>query len=157
MANFYGSGRSNYVRVKDLELFSRVASTVFCAEVVGENPDDTVAESDRIALLANSEIGHLEEWFNPDDPNILDLFKDYPELENYREDEERIDSIRFIADSLQDGEVFVYTSAGNEKLRYVSGESWAVNSKGALLFVSINDIYRKVKEVWGTEPTRAEY
>ena len=46
--------------------------------------------------------------------------------------------------------------AGAEGLRGVLGKAVAIHSDGRVLTIDLNDIYGRVKETWGVEPTLAE-
>jgi hypothetical protein len=128
MANWYGSGRSNYVRIKDREAFLRWADSLPDVEVVDK--DDT------FALLATGE--GCWPSFRGDDKEELDLATE-------------------IAAHLAEGEVFIFQEVGAEKLRYLTGWAKAVNSSGETLEVSIDDIYTLVRERWNCIPTEAQY
>lgn len=135
MANWYGSARSNYVRVKDREKFLDWAQSL---------PDVEVVEQEgTFALLARGEYGGWPSFRSRDD----------------REDQEdeAIDLAAEIAIHLAPDEVCIFQEVGAEKLRYLSGSALAVNSAGETLQISINDIYALVYECWNLSPSEASY
>jgi hypothetical protein len=135
MANWHGSARSNYVRVKDREMFMDWAQSL---------PDVEVVEQEgAFALLAISEDGG---W-----PS----FRSRQDQED--QEDEAIDLAAEIADHLAPGEVCIFQQVGAEKLRYLSGSSLAVNGTGETLQISIDDIYTLVRERWNLDPREATY
>jgi hypothetical protein len=131
MANWIGSARSNYVRVKDREMFLSWAESL---------PDVEVVEQDgRFALLANGDEGSWPSFRNLEDPN------------------EEINLPAEMAAHLADDEVCVLQEVGADKLRYLSGWAVAVNGAGEILRVSIDDIYTLVRERWNLIPSEAQY
>jgi hypothetical protein len=131
MANWIGSARSNYVRVKDREMFLAWAESLPEVEVV--------EHEDSFALLAISDDGAWPSWRDPDDPH-----------------EEGVDLAAEMATHLAEGEVFIFQEVGAEKLRYLSGWATAVNAAGETLHVSIDDIYTLVRERWNRIPSGAQ-
>ncbi len=128
MANYYGSCRTNYFRVKDEEAFK-----AWVEELPGVV---AVEEGGRFALL--EEYG--EGWHEAGEKYDYD-----------------VDVIDDVIPHLAPGEVAVFQEVGAEKLRYLVGYSVAVNDKGEKLWVDIEDIYKKVEAAgWGT-PTRVAY
>jgi hypothetical protein len=132
MANWIGSARSNYVRVKDREMFLAWAESL---------PDVEVVERDgRFALLAIGDEGGWPSLRICEDP-----------------DEEEINLPAEIATHLVEGEVFIFQEVGAEHLRYLSGWARAVNSAGETLEVSIDDIYTLVRQRWNLIPSEAQH
>jgi hypothetical protein len=135
MANWNGSARSNYVRVKDRETFLDWAQSL---------PDVEVVEQEgTFALLATGEDGGWPSFRSRDDRED--------------QDDEAIDLAAEIANHLAPGEVCIFQQVGAEKLRYLSGSALAVSSAGETLQVSIDDIYTLVRERWNLSPSLAEY
>jgi len=56
-----------------------------------------------------------------------------------------------IAQHLLPGEVVVFQSIGNEKLRYLGGNSVAVNSDGEQVWVHLSDIYAAAAKKFGID------
>lgn len=131
MANYYGSARTNYFRVKNEKAFvawaeKRELKVVVNPERVGE-----------FVLLPMSEDGSFPSY---------DL-----------EAEAEIDFVQELAAQLAKDSVAVIVEAGAEKLPYLVGRATAVNAKGEVVEVSLNDIYQLATEGFGIEPTRVEY
>jgi hypothetical protein len=135
MANWYGSARSNYVRVKDRETFMDWAQSL---------PDVEIVEQEgTFALLATGECGGWPSFRSRDD----------------REDQEDepIDLAAEIAIHLAPGGVCIFQEVGAVKLRYLSGSALAVNCAGETLQISIDDIYALVHDRWNLSPSEAKY
>jgi hypothetical protein len=133
MANWNGSARSNYVRVKDRRTFMVWALSL---------PDVEVVEQEgAFALLVTGEDGGWPSFRSCDD----------------REEDEAIDLAAEMANHLAPGEVCIFQQVGAEKLRYLSGSALAVNSAGETLQISIDDIYTLVRERWNLTPSPAKY
>lgn len=137
MANWYGSARSNYFRVQDEEAFLSWVNGLPGIEAKQEEKNG----SKHFVLLEENGEG----W-----PSFS-----YDE----RSDEDtEIDVAAELAGHLAEGEVAILQEVGAEKLRYLTGYSIAVNHKGEQLWVSINDIYQKVKDAgWGNDVEEAAY
>jgi hypothetical protein len=136
MANYASSIRSNYFKVKDLEIFRRVIESFGSVDLQGTWKDD----GDYVTLIGNE---YSDGW-----PEILD------------DEGNEISIIDEVATHLQEGQVAVFLEIGQEKMRYFVGHAIAINSKGERQEVSINDIYQlaeELKTVESVEVTRAEY
>jgi hypothetical protein len=137
MANYYEHSRSNYVQVKDLEEFKKMAAK-YGAEVV---PKDTYKPDETYFALLWGENG----------------FQEYPYDEDTGEDLEG-DFYTEVAGHLQENSVLVVMGAGHEKLRYVLGWASAVDCTGKTVHVNIDAIYTLAeKRFKGKEVTAAEY
>ncbi len=132
MANWYGSARSKYVRVKDREAFKAWAATL---------PDVVVVEKqDTFALLVDrSDSGG------------------WPSLRWINDETIELDIATEVVPHLAPGEVFIYCECGAEKLRYLTGWATAVKDTGETLHISIDDIYSLVQKRWRRVPTLAMY
>ena len=135
MANFNGTARSNYFKVKDEDAF-----------------DEWV---NRMPNLVHIESNGLHGVYS-DDPDT----GCFP-TNGY--DEETDEDVEYgigagIKEHLADGEVCVLMEAGAEKVRYISG--WAVafdNTDKPSTRVSLNDIYDLAKAAFGVTPTDCSY
>lgn len=132
MANWYGMSRTNYFRVKDESAFYEWAETLD-AEVIND-------DEGRFGLLGNDEGYFPSSRWDEESGEYADV--DFPTE---------------LIDHLEDGEVVVFITVGNEKSRYGTGVADAYNSQGWVGGVSIDDIYDLVAQKTGTKPTRAEY
>lgn len=143
MANFYGTARSNYVRVKDEAAFRKWADDLLCpaVEVIeGTGEEEGLlglaeAEGDGTAPSARVAVGD-------DGPYDID-----------------IDFFSEVAEHLADNEVFVWIEAGAEKLRYISGNAVAVHSDGRTVTLGLSEIYDRARAEFGEDAhmTAAEY
>jgi len=134
MSNWYGTARSNYVRVKDTEAFRAWVGTL---------PDVDLAEKEGAFALFVGRDSDTGAW---------------PSVRSGPDDrEEDIDIDAEIAKHLAPGEVFIYCECGAEKLRYLTGWATAVNEVGDTLHISIDDIYALVKQRWNRTPPIAAY
>ncbi len=133
MANYYGNGRSNYVKVKDKENFKEMCSLYGLlywenGDLVGCGANDDGGEPN--TELYDRETGNATEL-----PDFIS--QAVPEL-------------------LEEGQVFIWMHNGAEKLRYLVGYTIAVNSKGEYQKIDLGDIYDKAKEL-GDDFTTCEY
>jgi hypothetical protein len=132
MANWYGTARSNYFRVKDEQAF-RAAFANLEVEIA------TDAEG-RFALLCGTELGSWPSWIPGDD----------------NESDTEIDVFEMVAEHLVDGDVAVLMEVGAEKMRYVTGYAVAVNSRNDQRVVSLDSIYTVALEL-GENVSQAAY
>lgn len=140
MANWYGSARSNYFKVKDPEAF-KAAMKPLEVEVWEGSDRGTLGDATGMFALGGAD--------------------EYGGWPSSRWDEEADDSVEIylqdiIAEHLADGEVAVLVEVGAEKLRYLTGSAVAFNNKGEERRVSIDDIFTLAKEL-GPNITAAAY
>ena len=135
MANWYGTSRTNYFKVKDREAFNTWVSTLGGDLYVFEG------EAGRVGLGANTADGSWPTSCFDDETN------DYVD----------IDFVFELAEHLVENEVAIIMVSGAEKLRYITGYAVAIRSDGRELQINLDDIYELVNHKWGVEPTRAEY
>lgn len=132
MANWYGTARSNYFHVKDNAAFLIWADAC--------NLDSFQDKEGRYAIAALSDQGWPSSYI---DEHGEDFDLDLP-ME--------------LATHLADGEVAILMEVGNEKLRYLTGYAVAVNSKGDIISVGLDEIYKKAATAFNNHDiTRAEY
>lgn len=134
MADWFGTSRSNYFRVKDPAQFEEEMATFSGLDV-------RQTKEGYYALFGD------------------DGYGGWPSASYNEEtgDESDFDIVEIVSRHLAEGEVAVFMSAGAEKLRYISGYSEAVDHTGKRVFVSLNDIYEKAEEAFGVRPSSAEY
>lgn len=135
MANWVGTSRSNYFRVKDEDAFLKFADATGAEVFIGDQNRYAVAATD--------------DGFWP-----ASIYKQY---EDGTDEYVDIDFVSELAPHLADGEVAVLMTAGAEKLRYVTGYAIAIKNDGSRMSVDINNIYDMVRQTWGIDPSRAEY
>lgn len=140
MANYYGSGRTNYFRVKDFDAFEQLISDFSTVESHRK-------EDGSVCLLVVDDDG--------DGSFPSYVYND--ESEEYVD----IDFFALVAEHLADDEVAIFQHVGAEKLRYLEGYSVAVTNDDTgdpqFLYVGIGDIYKRVADEWNLNPTRATY
>jgi hypothetical protein len=132
MANWYGTCRSNYFRVKDEAAFLEWIAD-FEATVIRD-------DDDKVGFISNDEYGGVpRNW--PDD------------------DEEPISILEGIAEHLAENHVCVILEAGAEKARYVTGQAIAIAWTGERTEIQLGDIYAQAQEEFGgdAEITEAIY
>jgi hypothetical protein len=130
MANWYGSSRSNYFRVKDCDAFLQWV------------------ERRGLALFENSEDAALFAIHSGDSTDAGSWPSYDPETDT------EIDLVAELAQHLPKGEVAVLMEIGAEKLRYLTGIAIAVNHKGRAAVVSLDDVYRKAARTFRVPENR---
>lgn len=115
MANFYGTGRSNYVRVKDIAA-AQESLKPFELEV-HVHPMQTDA-----LMVSNQDSGSLDlnGWSESGEELLMD-WGDWCE------------------EHLLEGQILVLNTTGAEKLRYISGYAAAYNHKGECAYVNLDE------------------
>ena len=132
MANYYGTARTNYFKVKDLEAF-KTAISALSSEL------ELVEAESGVAVLSNGESG-------------------WPYLQGPDDDELSIREV--ITPHLQPGSIVVLMESGAENLRYVNGVAVEFDHTGKSVSVNLEEIYSKAARAFGaltSDITRAEY
>jgi hypothetical protein len=124
MANWYGSARSNYFRVKDKDTFLKWADGRGIG--VFKNEDSR----DLFAIFGDESRGDGS-WPSYD-----------------VEGDTEIDLVAELAQHLPKGQIAVLMEIGAEKLRYLTGVAIAVNHKGRVVELTLSDIYRKASRTF---------
>ena len=135
MANYYGTGRSNYVKVTDVDKFKALCKERGLSPIQSE--DDITLH----CALSDNEDGDINNYGYIDGEDELAEFPDF---------------IDEVAKILCDDEVFIWVHVGSEKMRYVSGYTVAINSIGERKVINLSDIYEIAKEL-GKNISQAEY
>jgi len=136
MANWYGTARSNYFRVKDAEAF------VQWAERRSLGVLKTERGADIFAIHSGDSTGDGS-WPSYD-----------------MDEDTEIDLVRELAEHLPKRQVAVLMEIGAEKLRYLTGVAIAVNHKGRVVQLTLSDIYCKAARAFRvaeSEITQAAY
>lgn len=143
MADWYGSARTNYFRVKDLEAFkAELGKPQYEVDIVELDPTSALTQvPGYIALFSTGEKGGWESSYYDDDVEDEWVEFDIPSI---------------VAPFLIDGEVAVFIEAGAEKLRYITGFAEAINNKSERRLVTLSSIYELAKEL-GPNVTEATY
>jgi hypothetical protein len=134
MTNLTCWARSNSFKVADADNFTAWVDDL---ELEAQKNDDGT-----FTLFAEEGFWPSWRFDEPDDPY---------------DDPHEVDFVAELAAHLAEGEVAVLMQAGAEGLRYILGTAVAIHSDGRLLTLELDDIYGRVKETWGVEPTLAEY
>lgn len=140
MADWNGSARTNFVRIKDKQ-----------------------------GLIASLEpFGDIHLGWHPKFPDSVVCFDGsrsefggFPSTVWDEEDNEvEFSWAEHVAPFLAEGEVLVFMESGSEKLRYISGHAGAITWDGREVVIYLGDIYRMAAEKFGVDVnciTRAEY
>ena len=136
MANWYGTSRSNYFKVKDIDEFIAAMERVH----VRWNRKDPDQLTTFMVYTDDNDGDWPSTIYGQGDGEDEDIW--FPE---------------YVSQFLVDGEVAIFMTAGAEKVRYVSGVATAIDNTGKYVEVSLNDIYPKAKAFFGVEPTAARY
>ena len=128
MANYYASARTNYFKVKDLDKFK---------EEMNKHEVEVVSQEDKVAVLSCNGEG-----------------AGFPSYDH--ETDEDLDFARIVSTHLEEEEVAIFMEVGAEKLRYLVGIAEAINSKGEVRIISLDNIYKEAEEL-GKNVTAVEY
>jgi hypothetical protein len=119
MANWCGTSRSNYFRVKDEAAFREWAMSLNIG--IFQNDQDA-------AMFAAHPGEHRGDGSWPS--------YDY-------EEREEIHFVNQLSAHLAEGQIAVLMAAGAENLHHITGDAVAVNPEGQVVNISLNDIYVK--------------
>lgn len=139
MANYYGTARSNYFRVKDGRKFEEEMAK-YPVEVITKTKD--LPSGDPITLyglLGSEEYGWPSQHFDEETNDIVEY-----------------ELIDIVSKHLAKDSVAIFMEVGAEKMRYLNGYAIAINSKGQTKTVSIDDIYQLAEKL-GTVESTATY
>uniref|UniRef100_UPI0026075659 hypothetical protein n=1 Tax=uncultured Halomonas sp. TaxID=173971 RepID=UPI0026075659 len=104
MANWYGTARSNYFKVKDADAFKAFADSVNLNWHAG--PDDSF-------MISGDDDGSWPSYY----------------YDEKRDEDVDLDLVCEISQHLQDDQIVVLMEAGAEKLRYITGYAVAFNKQ----------------------------
>ena len=136
MANWYGTARSNYFRVNDNDAFLKWADSRGLGVFRNKENADLFA-------IHGGETTDDGSWPSYD-----------------VEGDTEIDLVVELAQHLPKGQIAVLMEIGAEKLRYLTGVAIAINHKGRVVELTLNDIYRKAARTFRvpeSEITQATY
>jgi hypothetical protein len=129
MADWCGSSRSNYFKVKDQAAFKAWLSDIGDVSILQQ-------KDDYFAVAGDS-------------------FGGWP---THRGDDcEPFDFAEELSGFLADNEIAVLIETGAEKLRYITGVAVAVDSRGKRTEIHLSDIYTQAAAVFGHRPPDASY
>lgn len=140
MADWYGTSRSNYVKFKNPRYNLPSLEQAFQIDIVGK---------DGLFAILSRDFHGGTPYCDPEcDPDVLPFFEENHIPARYVT---LLDVIHLFLEPEPDN-VFVWITAGAEKLRYITGHAIAISPEGQILNrVSLDDIYDD------TNWTRAEY
>lgn len=127
MADYIANARSNYFQVKDPEVFR--------------------ADAARVGLEVRNGDSEGAVMVTPDLDAVGDGAWPFETYDEETGDPEEFDLPQWLAGHLVDGQVAILQEVGSEKLRYLSGVSVAVNSKGETRVVTLSDIWEQAQEL----------
>ena len=133
MATYHGFCRSNYFKVKDEETFRKWISDFKSVDCESKEQDGEQA------FVLNYNI--CGGWRNS-------LAHDVNK-ERYLEDE--------ISNYLADGETVIFMESGRESVRYVTGNSLAINSTGDCVGICLEEIYELAEQKFGKGISKCEF
>ena len=131
MANWYGTSRTNFVRVKNVE--AAKASLEDFNNTIHTHP----LQPDFI-MISGDDDGDFST------SALVDL-------DDGGDEEVELDWAEWAQKHLAEGQVLIMMSAGAEKLRYVSGYAKAYSWMGNELTITLNDIYRAIQDHWAID------
>lgn len=138
MANWYGSARSNYVQIKDMEGLIKALGP-FNIEISESRLDKGVC----FLVGPYSDDGGWPSFATDEEG-----------------DEIEFDPSEHICPFMQDDQILIMMQCGAEKLRYITGDAQAYNSEGVCEFLSLDSIYARAAlrfKVDESSISRAEY
>lgn len=127
MANYYGTGRSNYFDVTDQEAFAKFCERYELEQLTPSHPP----KSGSVGFATDTEDG------DPASCHYDEEKDEFTDLPCWTE---------ALAPILAEGSVCVFETAGHEKLRYVAGYAIALTRDGIQKRVSLDDIYDGLPE-----------
>ena len=136
MADWYGTARSNYFKVRDNEAFK-------------------VFMQDLSSMITEYNDADNTWWIRADDYGNGGF--DWTVYDENFEPDDSVNAMDELASHLQEGEVAIFLEAGAEKLRYITGNALAIAWTGEITEIDLTDIYELVAKKYGIEPCRAEY
>lgn len=137
MADWHGTCRSNYFRVKDREAFQTMLDQYEAKLIINvENPD---------------QVGFIsEDWHGAIPTRIVD------EDELTDCDMDQVSILDEIAEHLAENEVCIVMEVGSEKARYLTGFAIAISWTNERVKISLSDIYAQAQEEFGGDANITE-
>ena len=126
MADWYGTSRSSYFLVKDVEAFKEALAPFEVQVMV--HP----VRPEFVMLVGAQEYGDFPSYGVTEDNEEVEL-----------------DFQKLFSEHLVEGQVAILMEAGAEKLRYITGYACAYTWDGRFAQVSLSDIYQRVEEDLG--------
>jgi len=143
MATWYGTSRSNYVKLVDPEKSVAALTDVFDIEI-----HQDISNGLFTFFSTDFSGGTPSVWVDDGDDDITEFCNKYAPGNEYPD---LLDVIHHFLSPEKDN-VFVWVSAGAEKSRYITGDAIAIDHTGSVLNrISLSEIYED------TNWTHAEY
>jgi len=158
MANYYGVGRTNYVRLKDEAAYQKFADLVVLlggfieyrntpdgtklVAAFGNEEDggfassvdvQTLVDNGYVSAHADSELNATKSEYLTDQDGLREV-DDWLVIES--------DLLYEAYPLLAENEMLIFQTVGHEKMRYLSGYAQAIHSSGETVEVSLDDIYK---------------
>lgn len=126
MADWYGTARSNYFRVKDEAAFRKEA------ESLGLEVMTSSSDSGLLFMVTPNALDDKGGWptWSPDESDAVG-------------DPLEMDIVGSLSKHLCKDEIVILMECGAEKLRYITGHATAFNSNGKRVDLDLGDIYQK--------------
>lgn len=141
MANWYGTARSNYFRVKDEPAFRQEAARLGLKVVAS-----TLNKEFFMVCPATNDSGGWPVWSTTEgDGDNMPL---------------ELDIVASLSKHLVEGEIVVLLEAGAEGIRYITGRAVAFDFKGQRIDLRLDDIYSMAAKKFKmpvNSITKAEY
>lgn len=148
MANYIATCRTNYFNVKDLDAlvseFKDHGITLSTWETARGEDDLILAPGGPQQPEGSVALFSYGGWASMDEEAVamrLGLDDDEEVASKYE------DIFQLVAAHLVDDSVAVFMEVGSEKMRYLFGQSVAINSKGEMRTLNIEDILDSAKEL----------
>ena len=154
MANYYGTARTNYFDVKNLKEFAESMNR-FDVEIIFK--DKYYKDEELKEVLASEEPAQVGLYSTDPDSGTWPWIDDENPDGIYSPEEVDMSFYEIVAQYLTEDAVAIFQEVGSEKARYLVGYAIAIRHDRQTLDVSLNDIYEKVKNEWGKDPTLCEY
>ena len=140
MADWYGSYRSNYFKVKNKKKFKD-----FVKEINEELIEKDIDGEKHFGIMCGTYngFGSLPSLSVDPDTKDTDISVDV--------------FFNKVSQHLQKDQIAIFMEVGQEKMRYLTGCAIAINAKGEILSCSIYDIYKQIAEKWSVETSLCEY
>lgn len=122
MANWYGTCRSNYFAVKDVDAFIAFLSQ-FEADLITN-------KEGLVGFVSQDEYGGIPTYWPEDDSDPISITEG-------------------IAEHLAENQVCVILESGAEKARYITGQAIAIAWTGDRTDLSLTDIYKQAQDEFG--------
>lgn len=131
MANYYGTARTSYVKIKNIEAFK---------EAMSPYPVEIIEQDGKYGLLDTHPDGGGWCWTRWEDGD-------------YEDD----DPVDLIAPHMEDDQVMIMVETGHEKYRYVTAYAVVFNAKGDCKTIHLSDAAHELAKSFGGDFTDPSY